>query len=346
MAGFSASAANSGGDVSSSAQSAPVTIYNHFENCDVNMQQGTHNVMETLPPAAPGESSESSETEMQSLESTASYDVVIQEAANRELDLQMRSEQHANSPSHCSDEEDDITYPKRVIDAADVSCTSPEMVCLHDEMDLPGPLQSSLTSQFGRSQCDVCSSSETEVDNVNSHRYAGGDEFRRVAGLHAEGAAEEDIMRKNLAADDGSIDNDDNDDNQGGLVSDEDQSSSVGLQDSATAGLAESPELDSAHAEEVSVQRMGGDSCNTRNFLNLSSTNETIFGRELQSDMVMLPTSPSVQQESSVNNDLISDQSSSNSPERRVPLDQHTADHWSWWSWLAICVLFLWRHCQ
>jgi len=133
----------------------------------------------------------------------------------------------------------------------------------------------------------------------NSHRYAGGDEFRRVAGLHAEGAAEEDIMRKNLAAADGSIDNDDNDDNQGGLVSDEDQSSSVGLQDNATAGLAESPELDSAHAEEVSVQRMGGDSCNTRNFLNLSSTNETIFDRELQSDMDMLPTSPSVQQESS-----------------------------------------------
>ena len=284
--------------------------------------------------------------EMESFDSGSSYDVVIQDSTDREFDLPTlsafgvvgRSEQRLNSSDQCCDHsDDDETYEKQVVDIGDVDGTSPKSVHLPYEMSqsLPGSLQSS-NSQFnccsdGRSQCavapgDPCSSSVT----VDSRGHAGDNEMNHVAGFTEEDTTEEDTARKELGVDltvHPAAAADDDDDGE------QHPDSSVEPQADGAAGSADSQLLESVRDVEAPVQRITEDSCNTSNLLNsaLSSTNETVFTGELHSDAVMLPASPSVQHESHMNSDDVSNyQSSGNSSGSTALLDQRTANRWSW----------------
>jgi len=304
------------------------------------------------------------DNEMQSLESESMYDVVVQDTTDgREFNVQTlnalgvvgRTEQCVNSSGQGFDD-DNETFEKQIVDVTDWHGTSPKMVHLPDETGLPGPLQLS-TSQFeyllhDRSHFDVtpaddsCSLRKNEAEvTVNSHGYAEGSEFHGIAGLTSEDATEEDTARKSLdvdlamhsaaaAADDSS--NDDDNDKQSPL-------SSVQLQ-------ADDPAAFTIRDVEVPAQRMTEDSYNTRILLNsdMRSTGEAVFSDELHSDTLVLPVSVSMQQESTVNSDVISGQSNGNSPGSTAPVDQHAADRRSWLrsaiTWVAHVGIYIYRY--
>jgi len=317
---------------------------------------------------------ESSDIETQSFESESSYDVYVQETNNSEFDVQTldalgvvgRSEQHVNNTDQCFDYDDDETYEKQVIGAADVCSISPKSVYLPDKTSVPGPLQPAISqagccsngmSQYNVIPSDVCSSHENNTEvTVNNHGHAGGSEFHRLASLTAAHAAEEETVRKNpdvdlagfpvaIADDDGINGGTDNDYDSRG------PSSSVELQADGTAGLADSRDLESVCYIEALAPRITEDCCNIRDLINsdLSFTDETVLGGELHSDTVVLPTSLSLQHVSSLNSDVTDAQSNGNNAGNIASLSQYIADHWSWLHstiiWAAQICIYVYRYC-
>lgn len=340
LTGLSAPAANSESGVSSSSQAATQnTIVNSFSHCQLNLQQGNHNnMMETSEPAV----QETFDAEVQNSELDSVYDVT-EYTPDTEYDLHTfnelgvvrRSDHQMTGDDECSDDE---TSLKRVV-CADELGTSPETDHLPDETNLsahPQPLTS--RAEYNDWSLGVVGSSVNETDaTVNSREDIGASAHRQVAGLGAEDATEEDAVRKNLLLQPvASADNDDvyadadyNDEEQGPVSDDDDDRSlSAEAQADDAARLTESGELESVGQMEASTQRVMEDS---NNLFSADSgfTDEVVSPTEQQTDISVLPTSLSIQQEAPVSSHLVDDESAGNN-RSSVHLDQNTSTYWSW----------------
>ena len=302
------------------------------------MQQGNNNVMMETSQAAVQESFESEALDSEPESST--YDVVIQDAQDREFDHQTldalgvvsRSDQRMPSADQGSDDE---TYEKQVVAAADLG-TSPKTVYLPHESSFPPHMQpSALQFEHDHIPADVCSPSANEVDvTVNSSWHVARSEHWQTAGLGAEehtarkGHDFDEALRPAASAD-SYDDNDcdavgdgDGDDGQAPVSNDE-QLLSAEVQADAAVALTVIQESESVCQVEAQTLRVTKDSC----LLN-SNSSCTFEAGELQSDTSMSPMLLSMQQESSVSGHVIDDNNSGHSTAQ----DQRAANYWSWLS--------------